>query len=130
VNPQAEGLFRIREAFGRDAEGKLGQLLELGQVNARFGPGAFALQPNFPNPFNPSTTIRYQLAGDGPVRLEVFDILGQKVRTLVADLQTAGFHRVVWDSRDDAQRQVAAGVYFSRLQAGEFTQVRKLLLLK
>ena len=130
VNPQAEGLFRIREALGRDADGKLGQLLELGQVNARFVPGAFALQPNFPNPFNPSTTIRYQLAEDGPVRLEVFDILGQKVRTLVADLQTAGFHRVVWDSRDDAQRQVAAGVYFSRLQAGEFTQVRKLLLLK
>ena len=130
VNPQAEGLFRIREALGRDADGKLGQLLELGQVNARFVPGAFALQPNFPNPFNPSTTIRYQLAEDGPVRLEVFDILGQKVRTLVADLQTAGFHRVVWDSRDDAQRQVAAGVYFYRLQAGEFTQVRKLLLLK
>jgi hypothetical protein len=130
VNPQAEGLFRIREALGRDADGKLGQLLELGQVNARFVPGAYALQPNFPNPFNPSTTLRYQLAEDGPVRLEVFDILGQKVRTLVADLQTAGFHRVVWDSRDDAQRQVAAGVYFSRLQAGEFTQVRKLLLLK
>ena len=61
---------------------------------------------------------------------DVFDILGQKVRTLVADMQTAGFHQVVWDSRDDAQRQVAAGVYFYRLQAGEFTQVRKLLLLK
>ena len=88
------------------------------------------MQPNFPNPFNPATTIPYQLAVDAPVRLEVFDILGQKIKTLVAENQPAGFHRAVWDSRDDGGRPVAAGVYFYRLQAGDFNRVSKLLLLK
>ena len=93
-------------------------------------PQTFALQPNFPNPFNPSTTIRYQLPSAAPVRLELYDVLGQKVRTLVEDQGVAGVHRVVWDGRDSAGRAVAGGVYFYRLQAGEFSQVRKLLLLK
>ena len=65
-----------------------------------------------------------------PVRLEFYDVLGQKVRTLVDDVVPAGFHHVVWDSRNDAGKQVAAGVYFYRLRAGDFNQVRKLLLVK
>jgi flagellar hook assembly protein FlgD len=64
------------------------------------------------------------------VRLEVYDVLGQKVRTLVQGNAEPGFHRATWDSRDEGGRAVAGGVYFCRLQAGEFTQVRKLLLLK
>ena len=93
-------------------------------------PQVFSLAPNYPNPFNPSTTIRYQLPLDTQVSLEIYDVLGQKVRTLVSELKPAGHYLVSWDSRDDRNRHVAAGVYFYRLSAGDFSQVRKLLLLK
>ena len=100
------------------------------QVEARSIPQIFALQPNYPNPFNPSTTILYQLPVSSSVSLEIYDVLGQKVRTLIEQVQPAGFHRVMWDSRNEGGTQVAAGVYFYRLQAGDFVQVRNLLLLK
>ncbi|MBI2504545.1 MAG: T9SS type A sorting domain-containing protein, partial [Candidatus Latescibacteria bacterium] len=128
--PEATGLFQVREATVRDAGGLLKQPQHLGQVEARWVPQTFALQPNYPNPFNPATVIRYQLPAAAAVRLEVYDVLGQKVRILVAGSEEAGFHRVMWDGRDEGGRAVAGGVYFYRLQAGEFTQVRKLLLLK
>ncbi|MBM3278200.1 MAG: T9SS type A sorting domain-containing protein [Candidatus Handelsmanbacteria bacterium] len=91
-------------------------------------PQVFALQPNYPNPFNPTTVICYQLPQPAPVRLEIYDVLGQKVRTLAQGPAEPGFHRVAWDSRDEGGRAMAGGVYFYRLQAGEFTQVRALLL--
>ena len=128
--PEAAGLFRVREATVRESSGRLSQVAQLAQLEARWVPQAFALHANYPNPFNPSTTIRYQLPHDAEVRLELFDVLGQKVRDLVRQGQSAGHYRVVWDGRDDAGRFAAAGVYFYRLQAGEQTQVRKLLLLK
>ena len=128
--PEAVGLFRIREALVRRTDGRVVQPRELGTVEGRWVPQVFVLQPNFPNPFNPSTTIRYQLPVGSEVSLEIYDVLGQKVRTLVSGKQAAGFHRMVWDSRDDSGRQVAAGAYLYRLRAGDFTQVRKLMLLK
>jgi len=85
-------------------------------VTARWLPLVFGLRANFPNPFNPSTTIGYSLPTDVKVRLAIFDVLGQKVRTLVREEQPAGFHLAVWDSRNDAGHRVAAGV--SLLQAG------------
>ena len=93
-------------------------------------PRVFALQPNYPNPFNPTTMILYQLPVSTPVRLEIYDVLGQKVRTLVAQVQPAGVYQVTWDSSNEGGRLVAAGVYFYRLQAGDFIQVRRLMLLK
>ena len=93
-------------------------------------PQVFSLAPNYPNPFNPSTTIRYQLPVDSRVSLGIYDVLGQKVRTLVRGSKRAGHCLATWDSRDDMNRQVAAGIYFYRLRAGEYRQVRKLLLLK
>ena len=128
--PEASGLFRVREATVRDAQGLVKQAQYLGQVEARWVPQTFALEPNYPNPFNPATVIRYQLPAAATVRIVVYDVLGQQVRTLVQGSEEAGFHRVMWDSRDEGGRAVAGGVYFYRLQAGEFTQVRKLLLLK
>jgi len=132
--PEALGLFRIREAAVRENSGWIRQVAQLDRIEARWVPQVFALYANYPNPFNPSTTIRYQVPHDAEVRLEIYDVLGQKVRRLVSEVQPAGYHRVVWDSRDDARQFAAAGVYFYRLQArtsaGEFTQVRKLLLLK
>ena len=128
--PEAEGVFRIREAAVRHEGGQLAQPRQLSELTARWVPGEFALHPNSPNPFNPSTSIRYQLAAASPVRLDVYDTLGRRVRSLVRQAQPAGYHRVEWDSRDDTGQPVAAGVYFYRLQAGPFSAVRKLVLLK
>lgn len=86
----------------------------------------------FPNPFNPTTTIRYGLRESIHVTLRVYNTAGQEVRTLVDELQTPredGF-RVVWDGRNDAGSNVASGIYFYRLQAGSFTKSKKMALLK
>jgi flagellar hook assembly protein FlgD len=64
------------------------------------------------------------------VRLEIYDALGQKVRTLVQQVEPAGYHTAVWDGRDDGGKALAGGIYIYRLQAGEFSQARKLLLMK
>ena len=99
-------------------------------VMASVTPGVFVLHPNVPNPFNPSTAIHFELPQRADVRLAVYDLLGQKVRTLVAAELAAGAHRTVWDGRDAAGRAVGNGVYFYRLQAGEYVQMRRMLLLK
>ena len=88
------------------------------------------LEQNFPNPFNSSTTIRYRLAEPGRVRLEVFNLKGQQVRTLVQAYRVAGSHEVSWDGRDRAGDPVATGVYLARLRVPQGSQVRKLLLAK
>ncbi len=91
---------------------------------------ASGLDPNFPNPFNASTQIAYRLATPGPVRLEIYNVLGQPVHTLVDGFQAAGFHQVHWDARDQWGVPVAAGVYLSRLHYPGGVQTRRLLLLK
>lgn len=88
------------------------------------------LHANYPNPFNPTTTIRYDLGRDSHVSLLVHDLLGRQVRTLANKNLKAGQHSVVWDSRDDNGRQVSAGVYFVTLQTDEFKSTRKILLVK
>ena len=93
-------------------------------------PPTFALHPNVPNPFNPETTIRFELPHAAEVKLEVFDILGQKVRTLVTGALPSGTHSAVWHGRNDAGNPVGNGVYLYQIQAGEFTQRRRMLLLQ
>ena len=93
-------------------------------------PESYALSQNYPNPFNPTTEIAYQLPQPGRVRLSIYNIQGQVVRTLVDVSQPAGYHTVVWDSRTDAGRQVAGGVYLYRLEADSFVASRKMLLLR
>ena len=93
-------------------------------------PSEFALLQNYPNPFNPETTITYDLAEGSQVRLEVYNVMGQLVNTLVSEQQAAGRYRVVWSGMDARERQVASGVYFYRLQTPDFNAVRKLMLLK
>ena len=80
-------------------------------------PPAFGLADNYPNPFNPSTTIGYALPAESEVRLEVFNTAGQRVRVLLATHQPAGHYTVEWDTRDAQGQAVASGVYFYRLQA-------------
>ena len=93
-------------------------------------PAGFGLQPNYPNPFNAATLIRYEVPATGRVELEVFSILGQGVARLVGEQQEAGFHRVVWDGRNASGRSVASGVYLCRLRAGSRVGVRRMLLLR
>ena len=94
-------------------------------------PTAFSLADNFPNPFNPATTIQYALPQAADVELTVYNVLGQPVRTLVAEHQSAGRYAVEWDATNDSGHSLSAGMYFYRLQAGgEFHEVKKMLLLK
>ncbi|MCI0554105.1 MAG: T9SS type A sorting domain-containing protein, partial [Anaerolineae bacterium] len=93
-------------------------------------PTEYAVTQNYPNPFNPSTTINYQLPENAQVRLTVFNLLGQEVRTLVDRKLLAGYHQIVWDAKDNAGRSVGSGIYMYVLEAGDFTQTQKMVLLK
>ncbi len=93
-------------------------------------PTRYALYVPRPNPFNPTTTIRYDLAESGPVRLSLFTATGQVLRQLVSASQAAGAHNVVWDGRDDAGAEVSSGVYLARLEAGDFRAVTRMVLMK
>ena len=88
-------------------------------------PASFALAQNYPNPFNPSTTIRYALARRTDVKLTVFNTLGQLVVILVNGEVEAGYHEVQFDGA-----ALASGVYFYRLQAGDFVETKRLMVLK
>jgi photosystem II stability/assembly factor-like uncharacterized protein len=93
-------------------------------------PALRSLEQNFPNPFNPKTTIAFSLDRSGPVKLQVFDVKGRLVRTLVDETRAAGPHRIDWDGKDGGGRPAAAGIYMYRLDAGDFVQQRKMTLLK
>jgi len=93
-------------------------------------PGNFALHQNFPNPFNPSTEIRFDLPEAGRVDLAIFNLMGQKIRTLSADQMTPGYHAIVWDGTNDLGSQVATGMYFYSIQTKGFNATKKMLFLK
>ncbi|MFQ6608779.1 MAG: Ig-like domain-containing protein, partial [Fidelibacterota bacterium] len=93
-------------------------------------PEKAVLHQNFPNPFNPVTTIRYELPDEGHVRLSVVNILGQQIATLFSGQQEAGFHEITWAGRDAYGRNVATGIYFFVLETKERTLHRKMLLIK
>jgi len=93
-------------------------------------PTSFTLHQNFPNPFNPVTTIRYDLPKNNLVILTIYDMLGRVVVQLVNTTQEAGFKLVQWDGSDSMGRSVSAGVYLYHIQAGEFVQTKKMVLLK
>jgi hypothetical protein len=101
-----------------------------GPTAAGDSPRSNALLANYPNPFNPSTTIRYQLAATTKVELRVYDVSGAAVRTLVDDVKGAGSYSLEWNGRDDRGEPVSSGVYFYRLIAGNFSDVRKMTLVK
>jgi len=98
--------------------------------NPTIQPMQTALLSNYPNPFNPVTTISYTVAKDSPVSIDVYNIKGQKVKNLVNDIHTAGTHKITWNGKDTQGRDVASGVYFYRLNSGGLTDVKKMLLMK
>ena len=93
-------------------------------------PGLFALHPAYPNPFNPITTLRYDLPEPAFVTLTIFDMMGREISQLVNKNQEAGFKSVVWNGTDSLGKSVSAGVYLYQIQTGEFVQTKKMLLLK
>ena len=93
-------------------------------------PATFALQPNFPNPFNPRTTVRFTLDRAQQADLTLFDARGRAVRTLLHGSAEAGAHAVTWDGCDDGGRACAAGVYLARLRGETATTTSKLTLVR
>ena len=93
-------------------------------------PKAYRLLANVPNPFNPITTIRYELPHADHVRLEILDVSGRLVRTLVNGPVEAGNHAIEWRGEDARGRRVASGVYFYRLDSGSYVATRRMVLLK
>ncbi|MCI0693406.1 carboxypeptidase regulatory-like domain-containing protein [candidate division KSB1 bacterium] len=93
-------------------------------------PATYDLAQNFPNPFNPETSIKYQVPVRTNVSLRVYNALGQEVRTLVNTLQDAGVYNALWDGKDNNGRQLVTGIYLVRLEAGDFVMTRKMAMVK
>jgi len=141
-----EGTYSIRaEKTGYDAYTHSGIIITIGQATTHnfimtsevdadsdtVGvPLVTGLGGNYPNPFNPETTITFSLAKQGLVEIEIYNIKGNKVKTLVKEHKSAGNHQVLWDGTDDRNRYVGSGIYFYRLKSGSYISTRKMLLLK
>jgi len=93
-------------------------------------PSSYSISQNYPNPFNPMTVIHYSLSQRAPVRISIFNVLGQEVTTLVNETQPAGTYETNWDGLDHTGKRVGSGVYFYRISAGNFSETRKMVLLK
>ncbi len=93
-------------------------------------PDNFSLSQNFPNPFNPSTTISFETAIKSEVKLSIYNLLGQQVRVLLNEELPGGIHFINWDSNDEYGNSVSSGIYFYKLTAGSYSLSKKMLLLK
>lgn len=126
---------RIASALPMLAESGVKRLLDMKQrqlmsKSATVAAEKFDLSDNYPNPFNPSTTIRYQLRESANVMLAIYNILGQRIRILVQEMQAPGHYTLQWDGRDETGRAAASGVYIYRIQAGRYVAGKKMILLR
>jgi len=115
-------VYKYKGGSEGDSEGDL--------IEASDVPKSFGLLQNYPNPFNLSTKIEFGLKNPGFVSLNIYDVLGRKVRTLVSQDLPSGYKSVLWDGKDDKGLEVASGIYFYRIQAGDFAESKRMLLLK
>jgi len=93
-------------------------------------PKEFALHNNYPNPFNPVTNITYDIASATDVTLEIYNVMGQRVRTLAQGSHEPGRYRIMWNATNDYGQSLSSGMYIYRIQAGDFVSVKKLILMK
>jgi len=93
-------------------------------------PAEYVLTQNYPNPFNPTTNFKVGMVKSGEVRVEVFNVLGARVATLMNGTYAPGVYQVSWDGRDESGREVAGGIYIYRMQTAEFSSVKKMILMK
>jgi uncharacterized protein (TIGR02145 family) len=123
-----------RNAFAKDYGGSVRCVRDLPVgVNDPDGAGRpyeFNLVQNYPNPFNPTTVIEYSVPTRSPVTIDIYNLLGEKVRTLVGETKSAGSYSVEWNGTDQSGKTVASGLYLYRIQAGKFIQSKKMLLLR
>lgn len=119
---------RLSSGFWVAADGVLATAIEA--VPDAGLPSQYRLRANYPNPFNPTTTILYELPERAVVQVEVFNVLGRRIALLADTQQPPGTYRVTWNGRDDAGAPVASGLYLYRLSTPIFTHVRKMLLVK
>ncbi len=100
------------------------------ETDDREKPSEFTLSQNYPNPFNQATKIEFTLAKSGFVSLSIHDILGRKVRALVSERLSSGYKSVLWDGKNDSGKDVASGIYFYQIKVKDFSETKKLVLLK
>ncbi len=93
-------------------------------------PETFSLSQNYPNPFNPQTVIKYTLPEDCHVELILYNILGQKVKTLVNEYQSAGYRMIHWNGKDDKGNEIASGVLFYKIKTPKYSETKKMILLR
>ena len=105
-----------------------GEILKVPNINV--SANNFTLKDNYPNPFNPLTTISYELLTDGIVNIIIYDLIGEKIKTLVSGFQTSGSKNVNWNATNNQGQPVSAGVYLYSIEAGDFRQTKKMILLK
>ena len=108
----------------------ISQNLEISEKNMDQFLNSFNIYPNYPNPFNPVTTLQYVLPGDALVNITIYGIMGRQVKTLINRSQTAGYKSVQWNATNDLGSPVSAGIYLYMIQAGDFRQTKKMVLLK
>ena len=99
-------------------------------IDNRMMPTEYAIHQNYPNPFNPVTTLRYDIPENAMINITIYDMLGRQVKTLINQTQDAGYRSVIWDATNDYGKPVSAGVYLYQIQAGEYMQTKKMVLLK
>ena len=126
----SSGDFRVSEGVLIGLDGAIDRLTYVDFDRLSSLPGEYKLDQNVPNPFNPSTVIGYRIPEAGPVRLAIYNLLGQEVRVLVDLYMEAGSFTATWDGKDEMGRQVSSGIYLYRIQAGGFSASRRMLFLK
>ena len=127
---ELSGSATVRYVLWSSDDGDFWQPVAEHLTDAPASLGRLILHPATPNPFNPSTRLAFELAHSGPVRLDILDARGRLVRTMVNGDLVAGRHEMIWDGRDDLSRNLASGVYFSRLKAGSLVATGKLTLVE
>jgi hypothetical protein len=124
-------VLHAEDELGRESTDTMDVVVDTGSGIDDGPRGLNRLDVNYPNPFNPTTTIRFEVAATGRATLRIYDVQGRLITTLVDDVRERGIeYRVTWDGRDDDGRAVASGVYFARLEAAGFAQTRKMVLLR
>ena len=130
LDPTTLADFRLTEAVVVNLAGQASSVASSVLDNVGVGPSEYGLLQNIPNPFNPETTIAYQVRESGKVQLVIYTSIGQEVRTLVDEVKEGGQYTARWDGRDTFGRQVASGVYFYRMRADGFSDTKRMMLLK
>ena len=124
----AEIPYTLKDSYGKKWDFTV--KVQLNSNNESIPKNINALYENFPNPFNPITTISYSLKEDGLTKLVIYNSLGQEIQTLVNDHQKAGIHTVQWNGRNNKGQNVSSGLYFYKLKAGSFVKTQRMMLVE